>query len=529
MNIMDQIHAASQALSANDLGEAARLISEAESVLSTITDANYALSVRANLGGVMIDLGSWTKDEDLLTRGTQYAMEILAAVPQDKLTVAHFYNAANGYSAQWDMRKANALDEGVIDQSHLEAKKFFRKALDIADSQPFDVEADLRHQLLVNYANCLDSVSRSVEAIPFYNRVIRSAPHMGQALGNKGITLHHLAPLAWGHTHLFLLEAHRLIGDALRCPLDEQALRVFRTHYQVIGNIIEAHGIVPEQFTSSEPISPFHEFLRQFCARHELFLTPTTLVGNEQTAIYGDPMFISRMVAPLADDSKFDRYVTFLNQIKQDYVMARYLLIQSQYRSDVVDAIDHDVDLYYPLDYSLHSTYIQMLRTALKLAIDVLDKIAYFIRDYCNVTSVTERQVDFQRIWADQNSPTHLRPELATRKNPYLVALFDLALDLKKDGYYSYINEHRNAMTHRFMVVHDMMVAETNADIPRILLRSLLKECILAMRLARAAVMYLILFVEMEEEKLTNPDSIYGPILGTPVDGVLRWTPQRGV
>ena len=86
-------------------------------------------------------------------------------------------------------------------------------------------------------------------------------------------------------------------------------------------------------------------------------------------------MFISTIIVPLNDDITINRYITFLNQIKQDFVLARHFLIQSHYRSDIVDTIDKDVILYDPLDYSIHNAYIQFLKMSLKLTVDTFDKI----------------------------------------------------------------------------------------------------------------------------------------------------------
>jgi len=528
MNTFDKVMTAHRALDDNDLPLAKSLVLDVEAELQAITDPDASRHIRANLGGVMIDLGLWTQDESLTQRGTQYAEGALTETPEDKQTIVEYYNAANGYLSLWQMRLASSFASGQIDQSYLRAKELFRQGLDLARSQSGAVDRRLHTQLLVNYANCLNSIRRIVDAISYYDRALKLDQLMGEALGNKAIELDRLAFLAHGHTHTFLLEAHRLLGEALKRPLHPRAVKAFKQHYDDIASVIARHKEMnPEEVDHSEPVSPFHDFLRKFCVKHELYLTPTTFIGDRQTIVHGDPMFISRMTAPLRDRDKFDRYITFLNQIKHDYVTARYFLVQSQYRSEVVDVIDRDVALYYPLDYSLHSAYIQLLKTSMRLAADVLDKIAFFIRDYCNVSSVSKRGVNFRNIWSDQDSPQTLRPELVARRNILLLAFLDLALDLSRDGHYGHIYDHRNALTHRFLIVHDMILSgQTNPDIPRILLSELVRECITVMQIARNAVMYLILFVDIEEDRASK-NGLYGPIYGTPIDDVFRWVPPQ--
>lgn len=441
-----------------------------------------------------------------------------------------YYNAANGYASLWTMVSRAELKRGRIHDYYRQAQKYFRRAIDLVPQRPSSAEQALRKLLYVNYANCLDSVGRNVEALAWYDQAIKLDATMAMALGNKAITLHGLASLVRGHTHAFLIEARRLLNAALQSQLEAPAALAFNQHLDRIREIIEAHGpsgIKAEQTTSPVPHSEFHRFLQEFCLKYQLYLTPTTFLSPNHNPIPGDPLFISQRVASLNDDRKFDRYITFLNQIKQDYVLARYFLVQSQYPADAIDTVDHDVTLYYPLDYSLYNAYIELMKSSLRLAVDVLDKIAYFIWDYCKIITINERQVYFRTIFTEKSSPTTLRQELAKRNNVYLIALMDLSFDIQRDGCFSGIYERRIALTHKFLVVHDMVLdRQTNPDIPRLRQSELLAECIQALQIARAAVMYLLLFVDSEENKSSQRERHF-VIPGTPVDDVFRWIPPK--
>lgn len=529
MNITDKVYAAHNALDNNDIAQAEQLIAEAELEASAIQDPIVLAQIRANIGGVLIDLGAYQQNESTIIRGIEFTNSVLATLPQDQLSTIHHYNAANGYSALWQIRVANLFDTGVVEDAHIKSKSLHRQALARIDSNLDNLAPRPHARLLVNYANCLDTVGRVVEAVELYDRALTIDPSLGEALGNKAIALERFAFLAQGNTHLFLIESHRLYTEALQQQLPAQAAAYFQKHLDSLSEFMRAHGpMEPEVNTSPQPSSPFHKFLIEFCVRHQLYLTPTTFIGKERAVIYGDPIFITGMIAPLGEHDKFDRYITFLNQIKQDYVLARYFLVQSQYHSEVIDVVDRDVTLYYPLDYSLHSTYIQLMKASLKAAADVLDKIAFFVRDYCQVTTIQETRVDFQSLWADRNSPGKLRPELAAKENLFLYAFLDMALDLRNDGYYGFINGLRNALTHRYLVVHDMLLSrQANSDIPRIELDDFLKDCISAMKLVRAAVMYLIAFVQIEEERASEGERT-GSTYGTLVDETFRWVPPQG-
>jgi tetratricopeptide (TPR) repeat protein len=528
MDIRDKVIAAHNALDDNDLNHAERLIVEIEAEIPSISDPDLIHHIKLNLGGVLIDLGAWKHNEQMVVRGTEYVTDVSAVLPEDQLTLVDLYNAANGYSALWSMRALRSWETGRLDESYLKAKNLYRQAVALMKLPPRPKDKRLYTQLLVNYANALDSAGRISEAVEYYDRALRLDPSMSEAQGNKGIALQRYAFLARGHTHQFLLEAYRLLGEALKGGLHLNAVSEFKKHYDEISVIIDAHNSFElEDNTSPNSVGPFHDFMIKFCVQHRLYLTPTTFIGKANAVVYGDPMFVSRMTAPLKNNSKFDRYITFLNQIKQDYVLARYFLVQSQYRSEIVDVVDRDVALYYPLDYSLHSAYVQLLKTSFRAAVDVLDKIAFFIRDYCAVLSVPETNVYFKNIWAKDDSTTTLRAELASRKNLILLAFLDLALDLKKDGYYGHIYELRNALTHRFVVVHDMLLSDqSNPDIPRVLIDDLIDRCIQVMQVAKDALTYLIAFVDLEESRAIGNER-HWPIFGIPVDDVFRWIPPQ--
>ncbi|MBI5668397.1 MAG: hypothetical protein HZC41_10360 [Chloroflexi bacterium] len=135
-------------------------------------------------------------------------------------------------------------------------------------------------------------------------------------------------------------------------------------------------------------------------------------------------------------------------------------------------------------------------------------------------------KVSFLQIWGGGDTlPKHLR----AFENPYLLALFYLARDVSKAGDWSFIYEHRNALTHRFLVLHDMNLGDqqANPDIPRAQEDTFTNQVIFATKIARAAVMYLVLFVELEEQKLAASDSGIRPTMyATPLDEGFRHRPK---
>jgi hypothetical protein len=78
----------------------------------------------------------------------------------------------------------------------------------------------------------------------------------------------------------------------------------------------------------------------------------------------------------------------------------------------------------------------------------------------------------------------------------------------------------------RFLVLHDFESGDQpNSDIPRAREAVFLNDTVLAMKIARAAIIYLILFVEYEKRKNT-PEGLTAPIFPVPLDDGFRHKPK---
>ncbi len=369
-----------------NIPNAKALVLEVETELQTISDQVLHIQIQSNLGGLMIDLGKYNHDKEMISRGKNYVEELVRQNSEDRILITEHYNLANGYLALWELESGEHFKKGEIGDTFSHAKKNYRTALDIAKNSKDSIDPQLLAQINTNLGNCLREMGRFVEAFYYYDEALKINKFRGEAIGNKAITLRYLSPLAYGHRHLFLLESHRLLKESLNTSMPDDLRRAFQKEYDKLTSLIQQHGkITPETYKNSKAKSKFHQFSRDFCIRNQLYLTPATFVGKKNDVVYGDPMFISTIIVPLNDDTTINRYITFLNQIKQDFVLARYFLIQSHYRSTVVETIDRDVTLYDPLDYSIHNAYIQFLKMSLKLTVDTFDKIAQFLREYCSV------------------------------------------------------------------------------------------------------------------------------------------------
>jgi len=532
MSIEEKIYKASEALDQNDLPLVKTLIDQIERELTSLEKNHYTLQLVASLGGLMIDYGAWTHNIEMVKQGTSCCLELITKFPEEKLTTIHYYNLANGYAVQRRLAHKFAFENGKIPEEYQQEKYAYRKALELASQGALTAhDRKILPELFTSYGNMLDVMGRPVEALEYYNRALKLQPNKPETLVNKAIVLNHLALYAMGNTHLFIFEAGRLLEIAKQNSPHPQLEKHLTVHLKYINDFIRAHGeeFDIEQYEVSKPISEFHNFMRIFCFKHELYLTPSTLIGKEEHQFFGDPLFISKMKADLQDMQKFYRYITFFNQIKQDYIFSRYLLVQSQYKANHAEVVDQDVDYYYPVDYSLYSSYVEMLKVSYRLAIDTLDKIAFFVKDYCGVKSLNTDNTYFRNVFSTKKNPLELRTELKQFKNIYLFGLLDLALDMRKGEYYEFVYDLRNAVTHRFVSIYSEMILDKDKDVsaPKRNLDQFTNTTIQSLQLLKAAITYLVLFVDSHEKNQTSSGLVM-PIVLTKAEGVLRWKPSSG-
>ncbi len=243
--------------------------------------------------------------------------------------------------------------------------------------------------------------------------------------------------------------------------------------------------------------------------------------NKRRIAAIEDPIFI-RLVTKIDDNDIFYNLAKYLNQIKEDYAVARLLLVQSQYKRTDFDSISKRTSYVYALDYSQFNLYVGLLKSAFKDAFNILDKIAVFINDYYQL-DFKENDIYFDSIrgkgrkasiW-EENSV--IRKEILNSENLSLYALYDIYRDFKSNRHRR-IQNLRNTLTHRRLVVFDSLLAsvEDKTDKHNIDSDTLLEETIDLMRLTRVAIIYLINFVNTEEEKRHKASG--KPILNMYVD-----------
>jgi tetratricopeptide (TPR) repeat protein len=461
--------------------------------------------LQLNKGGFLIDAGFGKKDEGIIKEGIKICNELLSKKLDKKLLSHLYYNMANGFMDLFQMYfdKSKELYQIPNNENLQNAKKHYRqsiKNLDFADS-------NLKKRLWTNYGNCLDVLGRNLEALFCYEKALKYDPKFAMALGNKAKAMKFFADISGVYRVPIYMEAYQMIKSVIeQNDLIQHGGSLAKESFELEIKKIESlfkdkkallNKIKHKKYSESD-LSDFEKFYLEFCSKYKLFLN--FHIHDEQCeASIKDPVFIS-LITPLKDNKTFYNLAKHINQIKEDFAVARLLLVQSQFKREDFNRISKRTYLVYSLDYSMFNLYIGLLKSAFKEAYNILDKIAVFINDYYKIGIGTNKiYFDKRDFWHKEGK---FREAFLDSKNISLYALYDIFIDFE-NKYYQKIKDFRNALTHRTLVIYNSSLTDWDKkeNSTNIGYETMFHETVNLFRLVKSAVIYLINFVHLEERK----------------------------
>ena len=479
-----------------------------------------SMTVRSNKVGFLIDIGLGRKSPKIIREGL-VAGEALLGDPSYAIGYIQLhYNLANGYMSQYQLEldKGKGVSQLVGDENLQKAKVHYRKAIEGID----DFDFRLQKQLWTNYGNCLDSLGRGVEAFYAYDESLKIDASFPMALANKAKAMRFFADISGAYRTATYIKSHQMLKLALENKKSlvefggvaapkgiEDAAHEIEVLFEDKSLLSKNLDYPPYDMTGT---TEFEQFYLDFCVAHKLFLNFHVYEGMCEAAMI-DPIFIS-LITPLNDDKTFYNLAKYINQIKEDYAVARLLLVQSQFKRDDFDRISKRTTFVNTLDYSSFDIYVGLLKSAFKEAYNVLDKISRFINEYYELG--VKGNIYFTTIWQCKNEKgeREIRPQIANSKNISLYALYDIFLDFQA-GHYRRIQDIRNVSVHERLVVHDSTLTDWDdkEDRYNIGYDTMVSETIKLLHLVKSAVIYLINFVQQEERKKEKDiKGMIGPI-----------------
>ncbi len=165
------------------------------------------------------------------------------------------------------------------------------------------------------------------------------------------------------------------------------------------------------------------------------------------------------------------------------------------------------------LNYARWGVRTGIASQAFAATTNLLDKVASFLHLYYR-TQRRSHTVYFRTLWHPRNKDV-MDPEFAEavkdRTNRGLIALLDLSCDLEEETPLAALLKRRHSATHRFLVTHQMVAEEQPGPwLDHVEWGDFVEQSIEQLRVARAAILYLIRTVDASESKRARLDTEKG-------------------
>lgn len=253
-------------------------------------------------------------------------------------------------------------------------------------------------------------------------------------------------------------------------------------------------------------MTKFERFYIDFCHEYNLYLN-FHIHDLDCKASIEDPIFIN--IITTIKNKSYDELMDYvgnlakyINQIKEDFTVARLLLVQSQYKRKDFHRISLRTNYVNALDDSDFNLYIGLLKSSFKEAYSILDKISAFINEYYKLG--IRGNIYFTNIWENKISQKKklIRPEILDSENISLYALYDIYLDVI-NGYYKKINDIRTASEHERLIIYDSNLTDwdNKEDKNNIGYNTMFFQTIKLFEIVKSSIIYLINFVNYEEHR----------------------------
>jgi len=412
----------------------------------------------------------------------------------------------------------------------------------------------LERQLYVNYAICLDDCGRCIAALPNYFKALKIDKQFGMALGNIGLTYSWYARLVYDKGHRYYLHqyAYRYLKEAISYPdsLHPEAFKVFSDAIS---------GYVPGSFTNfleqplklkkgtSEEIEiqsyrlggfkvlskaifestpafikkilqhlPLKKGIsedkeeqnyRQWVLESHLFLHPLNDLPDHNFCYATDFLHLPNIIFGINENPVC---LGIFNQIKQEYIFARYLYYESLHILEKPHFADKDTYLVDTLDYSLYSIRLEKMKTAFRILYSLLDKVAFFINCYFNI-GLDESEINFNTFWKKVKSTLQNEKYVDLTQNTPLNAICWIRKDFYEKLCESpnpdakYLKDLRHALEHKYVKIclAKELMQDTRYidDLAKYYSEQELRDHTLSMlNIVREVIIYLVMAVEIEEK-----------------------------
>jgi hypothetical protein len=478
----------------------------------------------------LVDLSS----DHLCLRGAEHALLLLDKLKNRDLSPSQaatlHYFRANAWSVKSKIAQQDAWfwERTEMQQEILELSR-------AVNHDGFNQLDKVRKcQILTNRANALNAAGRFIDAIEAWDHALRVIPRFAMAHGNRGHGLKYYAMALYdpGHCGIFLLHAHDAFQAAAGGLYDSEyppeTKQAFVSSAERIALTAPLNDIRANQNLDNFSLgkSKREQSYRRWCLEERLFLNPLNDLGIHPIAAQ-DVLTLPGITERI--DARNNSYhmppiIGFYNQMKQEFVSARYMLFEGLHKSGPHFS-DRDVLLYNTLDYPSYSLATEQVRLSYRAIYSILDKIAFFINRYWEL-GIPLKAVNFSKVWYSGKNLKNLHPAFNAYENRPLRGLFWLSKEIFDEELKQCTNpdarelhEIRNHLEHKYLQVHQGWLPDSSADTAdefrkAISIDQLEAKALRITKIIRSALIYLSLAVHREEKlrRERNPKSLVVPM-----------------
>lgn len=369
---------------------------------------------------------------------------------------------------------------------------------------------------LNNLGNRFRVAGRLLEAIDYWRRVLEVNPNFGMTLCNRAFVFDNYARsfdkeeygvqfrLWW----VAYKEASAAVAPtAVYAPraIDRSTRKLAEELKKVIESVIDVKAAAEDDYLTLPDFSDTDEErdYRRWCLLNCLFLNPLNDLGSFTVASVD---WIELGPHHVKEDAP-DTFLSFFNQMKQEFVSARWLLYEGLTNEDLHFS-DKEVWIQLTEPKPILSLAIEKIKTAYRTSYSLFDKIGYFMNAYMEL-GIKEVNVSFRTLWRyGENKP--IRSEFDQTSNWGFCALHWLSKDFLEEDNDEVaepqargLKDIRNHLEHKYLRV---TVAESPTapphDLAFMVSRELFKaKALHLLKLARSALIYLAIGVGLETRR----------------------------
>jgi len=422
---------------------------------------------------------------------------------------------------------------------------YFRRFISAEEFEDFDIQVKVG--LLTNLGNSFSHYGRPIEAIRCFNKAIYEDkkekifkannilyPNYFMVFANKGLCFEYYSQIIYdySHSHLFNKESYKCIIKAIEKATYFIENTNFDLNYDYYKNFklnLEDKQKRFENFYDSDFLKEEEKYdeyklsstkkeekYQNWCLEQGLYLNPMNDLGNINIASH-DILGLPNLKTAIKDG--FPIFITYFNQIKQEFTFNRSLLYEG-INNLTNKFYDNETNITDDFDYNLYNMNIEKIKITFRGFYGIFDKIAYLLNEYLNLGR-TDRDIDFNKIWKNPNNRKELNPKLLSLKNYAIRGLYLINKDItfnKDEEFEESLEPHskdmakiRNHLEHKFLMVKILNPINDNdrkRKYYQITEYELIDKTIRLAQLTREAIIYTSLAIHIEEEKNKNDNEL---------------------